>query len=771
MRNRFVVLFFFVVSSLFFGCGKESQNQNPESPKPLADSVNEVTEVSEEGLLVLDKEAFLGKDLILGAEVRDVTSSPALDGIGGLIMEFLGTTLVRFELEPESSGEISLKMMKSPYIPWKRLERESAVELARLSAKTKGDDKITLDPKEFARLLTTQVSKEVDFALSLTAVEKGSVSIDADHIVIPLDATFSSGEGTLYLKLVFFLKKWAPKETLKRTISKDFGYFTLFEWRNWAESDPYRIRAKKLPEDPILAWDVENLESPIEYVLTDSVPEEYRGLFKEALESWNLSFRMAGYEKDVVTAREQRKGEKLIIGDPRVHLVYWEKDLFRGVSGAHASFQVDPITGEMFHGNVYFGGERLVRNLKKAYEFFYADEQKKSEFFSMLKSFPERQKRLEAIRDLLRPSSSVPVRLSFAGIPFQKICNYEIQPTFIDRAARMTADEFVRTWLHEVVIHEVGHNWGLRHNFKGSLGVNVAEKHPSYSVMDYNDDQLIIDGLFLKKPGSYDNEAIRYGYQKNLEAQKTYPFCTDEDADDFFDYDFDPRCARFDFGRNPLQESLMPELEKIYVRFLLTEDLDDKNRLWGYFSKRFFGSSLYLTRNGTLEDKAFLNVSIAKLLDLKEATSPGETTPRDLSRDWAYRFIRPSIADWILFVASVFTESENVLHDSFLTSVQRLIAAEKGYVADIGPSTRELLLDDLYWFRLHPSQNVQLLALDTLLKLEAQLEGEQKGLEARKSEGVLSRGDQVRLLDVGRFLELVKNRVKSFFGRDIGDRR
>ncbi len=775
MKYRFFVLFFLVFSFLSFGCGKESQNTEP--AKPLEQSVNEVIKVDEEGLLILDREAFLGKDLILGAEIRDVTSSPPLNGIGGLIMEFLGTTLIRFEEDKDA-----LLMMKSPYIPWKHLEREHPFELARLTVKSVKDNKVTLDANEFGKLLTAQATKESGISFSFLKVETRAISIDTHHVVIPLDVTLRSGNRTIFVRFVVHLKKWEPKETLKRTIDKDFGYFTLFEWFKWGaweEVDPYKLRAKRLPEDPILAWDVENLASPIEYIITDSVPETYRPLFKEAIESWNLSFRKAGHEKDVVTARVQRKDEKLVIGDPRVHLVYWENDLFRGVSGAHASFQVDPITGEMYHGDVYFGGERLVRNLTKAHEFFYSDKQKNSELFAMLKSShnqfaqrqEDRQKTLEAVKSLLHSSFSLPFTLSFAKMPFQKICSYDVQPISLeDRATQMTADEFVRTWLHEVMIHEVGHNWGLRHNFKGSLGANVSEKRPTNSVMDYNDDQLIVEGLFLKTPGVYDDEAIRYGYQKNPEPQKTYPFCTDEEADDIFDYDFDPRCARFDSGENPLEDSLIPDLEKTYVKFLLTQDLDDKMRLWSYFFSGFFNSSLYLTRKGTLQDKEFLNASIAKLLDLKEVTSPGENTPRDLSKDWTYRIVRPFIARWILLVPWVFSESDDSLHDSFLTSARRLIAAEKEYVSDIAPQTREFLLEDLYWFKDHPSQNIQFRVLETLLKLKSHLEKERTQLELSRSTLPLTPGDLVRLMDVNRFIELVDNRVKSFFGRNIGDR-
>ena len=58
--------------------------------------------------------------------------------------------------------------------------------------------------------------------------------------------------------------------------------------------------------------------------------------------------------------------------------------------------------------------------------------------------------------------------------------------------------EFVHEALKEVVMHEVGHTLGLRHNFKASAwkdlkDVDDRKKHPNEpivaSVMDYNPDQ------------------------------------------------------------------------------------------------------------------------------------------------------------------------------------------------------------------------------------------------------------------------------------------
>jgi hypothetical protein len=125
-------------------------------------------------------------------------------------------------------------------------------------------------------------------------------------------------------------------------------------------------------------------------------------------------------------------------------------------------------------------------------------------------------------------------------------------------------------------IHELGHNLGLRHNFMASTdqanfwpvvhtkNITGSDKVVrSSSVMEYpafNEDRLIT-------PGSYDVEAIRFGYadavklkdgsignvnpKMSLAAQKlgknirhSFAYCTDEDAY----LGSDPMCRRHDAG-------------------------------------------------------------------------------------------------------------------------------------------------------------------------------------------------------------------------------
>jgi hypothetical protein len=130
------------------------------------------------------------------------------------------------------------------------------------------------------------------------------------------------------------------------------------------------------------------------------------------------------------------------------------------------------------------------------------------------------------------------------------------------------------------LVHEMGHNLGLRHNFAGSedkdnfytaeemqkMGVKRPFKYSS--VMDYayrvNNE--------LHTLGKYDIAALKYGYSERVELKdgtevslddfrknkalelKPYAYCTDEHAD------VNPNCNRFDEGTN------LAEIAQHYVR-------------------------------------------------------------------------------------------------------------------------------------------------------------------------------------------------------------
>jgi hypothetical protein len=130
-------------------------------------------------------------------------------------------------------------------------------------------------------------------------------------------------------------------------------------------------------------------------------------------------------------------------------------------------------------------------------------------------------------------------------------------------------EEFIGPLLREVIMHEVGHTLGLRHNFKGSALLEFDEMNDgdsdigaiSSSVMDYlpinvaHGEDLEQGPWTTPTVGPYDVWAIEYGYSggdtKEILARaaedRTLDFATDEDTPGP-----DPMARRFDHAGNPL---------------------------------------------------------------------------------------------------------------------------------------------------------------------------------------------------------------------------
>ena len=111
----------------------------------------------------------------------------------------------------------------------------------------------------------------------------------------------------------------------------------------------------------------------------------------------------------------------------------------------------------------------------------------------------------------------------------------------------LTGEELELYVVADFLTHEIGHNLGLRHNFKASIDFNLkSENHTATSAMDYV--------VGMTEPGTYDRNAMAYAYGSG--ANETgYAYCTDEDVE------LDPGCARWDFG-HPINH-LLERFEKM----------------------------------------------------------------------------------------------------------------------------------------------------------------------------------------------------------------
>jgi hypothetical protein len=143
------------------------------------------------------------------------------------------------------------------------------------------------------------------------------------------------------------------------------------------------------------------------------------------------------------------------------------------------------------------------------------------------------------------------------------------------------ADALAQAYVKDVIMHEVGHVLGLRHNFRASTvypleklrDAEFTRRHGvTTSVMDYTPFNLALQGepqgeVVMSTIGPYDYWAIEYGYKpldaaaekaelariaaRSTEAELAYG--TDEDAGYATLYlGIDPEVNRFDLGADPL---------------------------------------------------------------------------------------------------------------------------------------------------------------------------------------------------------------------------
>ena len=156
-------------------------------------------------------------------------------------------------------------------------------------------------------------------------------------------------------------------------------------------------------------------------------------------------------------------------------------------------------------------------------------------------------------------------------------------------------EEFIGPLLKEVIMHEVGHTLGLRHNFVGSELVSYEEMNSegfdgpiSSSVMDYLPVNIAFGDDVVQGPwttmelGPYDVWAISYGYTPGKTdavlarcGEPELRYLTDEDT-----MGPDPMARRFDHAKNPLDyvDAQLAIVEELRGRIL--DDMVDDGESW-----------------------------------------------------------------------------------------------------------------------------------------------------------------------------------------------
>ena len=269
----------------------------------------------------------------------------------------------------------------------------------------------------------------------------------------------------------------------------------------------------------------------VRYFIDPSVPPRWRKCLARSVDSWNVAFVQAGWKNGTIRGilpDDEEWPEDYHPLDPRYSSISWT---FNEAGYAVGPSETDRRTGEILNADIVVDGS-WVKYMQGYWNHFWTDEIEGDDQRLRLESY--------GLAGSIFMSNQIPGSFN-TSLLFDYVCN----------------------GLTELVMHEVGHTIGLRHNFRGSYAYSNEERNStqtSASVMDYMDyiwknETLSGQIPFMSEPGEYDVWAIRYGYsivdsEEEVESianeeDRAYGFCTDEDVDRM-----DPSCSRYDLSNN-----------------------------------------------------------------------------------------------------------------------------------------------------------------------------------------------------------------------------
>jgi hypothetical protein len=361
---------------------------------------------------------------------------------------------------------------------------------------------------------------------------------------------------SLFLGFYYNFAKLPEVPMQPRKADDRIGYFmtTRYDFSDETKLTPrlnYVNRWRLEKKDPNA--ELSEPKQPIVFWLDRNIPEKYRATIIEGVLEWNKAFEKIGF-KNAVEAKIQPDDADFDTLDVRHASIRWmttARPLFGGIGPS----QVDPRTGEILDADIGIDPVRL-RN--------------------------RRHMRVEQVRD----PSAIPGLLAHPELLCQRA---EFSAQEMDFALDVLeargeidpdspeAEQFVLDDLKDVVMHEVGHTLGLRHNFRASTVYSPKQlEDPMFtaangiagSVMEYNAVNIALRGekqgaYGMKTLGPYDYWAIEYGYKeiapdqedkalKRIAARSNEPllaYATDEDNA----FSVDPEANQGDLGNDPLE--------------------------------------------------------------------------------------------------------------------------------------------------------------------------------------------------------------------------
>jgi hypothetical protein len=315
----------------------------------------------------------------------------------------------------------------------------------------------------------------------------------------------------------------------------------------------------------------------ITFYIEKTVPHKHRAAVRAGIEEWNKAFEKAGW-LNAIEVRQQLDTEDWDPEDINYNTFRW---ITANAGFAMGPSRVNPRTGQILDADIIFDADFLTF-WKEEYERLTPQAMammsgRRSLATNAMNAANASENRDTAVQNVFRSPSSHPECRLNHGMSMQlAFGSASLAAVATDpKVAAAEQEKLISQGLKEVVMHEVGHTLGLRHNFKGSKLYNLQDLNDPEkvkdgaivaSVMDYNATNVVPKGAkqgvyYSSTIGAYDYWAIEYGYKPGADGtelakiasrsgEPALAFATDEDT---VDEDPDPDANLYDLGGNTLE--------------------------------------------------------------------------------------------------------------------------------------------------------------------------------------------------------------------------
>ena len=358
----------------------------------------------------------------------------------------------------------------------------------------------------------------------------------------------------------------------------------------------------------------------IVFYMEKTVPVRLRPIVRAGIEEWNRAFEKLGFSK-AIEVRQQEDDATWDPEDVRYNTFRW---ITAEAGFAMGPSRVNPLTGQIIDADIIFDAS-FLRSWTDKYETFTPADA------HALMGGVEADPKFPGVLGTSSGRTTSPFpSLSHMRCGLSRGMRQQVGFASSVLTARglmnvkgRLPEKFIHQGLKEVVMHEVGHTLGLRHNFKASTWkslkqiddpVTGASQGTVASVMDYAPANIapkgVKQGLYYSQTiGPYDYWAIEYGYKPKASAsalqkiasrgaEPGHDYATDEDTGGS-----DPLANRFDLGKNPvefaerqmrLSAALMPVVVKRSVK--KGQGFQRARRAFGLLFSEYWRSAYFAAR-------------------------------------------------------------------------------------------------------------------------------------------------------------------------------